>query len=195
MVADFIADGVLPADGLPFVKAGDLETIATQMDFLGLNYYFRSLSRSAAIPEAQNLPPNIFQAPKDDVHWTEMGWEIYPQGLFEVLSWLYYEYKVNHLYVTENGCSFSDGPDQSGQINDQRRINYLHDHLVAAKKAIDCGIPLAGYFVWSLMDNFEWAHGFSQRFGLVWIDYETGQRIPKASAKWYANVIHENAVD
>ena len=80
------------------------------------------------------------------------------------------------------------------RVHDQRRINYLHDHLAAAKRAIDFGIPLAGYFTWSLMDNFEWGHGFSQRFGLVWIDYETQQRIPKSSAKWYQQVINENGV-
>ncbi len=195
LVADFISDGALPADGLTFVKNNDLKAISTHMDFLGLNYYNRSLSRSNAIPESQNLPPHIFQAPKDDVHWTEMGWEIYPAGLFEVLSWLYYEYKVNKFYVTENGCSFSDGPDENGQVNDMRRINYLRDHLIAAKKAINFGIPLAGYFTWSLIDNFEWAHGFSQRFGLVWIDYETQERIPKDSARWYRQVINDNGVD
>jgi len=194
LVADFISDGALPADGLTFVNNNDLKTISTPMDFLGLNYYNRSLSRSNAIPESQNLPPNIVQAPRDKIHWTEMGWEIYPEGLFEVLSWLYYEYKVNKFYITENGCSFSDGPDENGQVHDLRRINYLRDHLISARKAIDFGIPLAGYFTWSLMDNFEWAHGFSQRFGLVWIDYQTQQRILKSSAKWYRQVINDNGV-
>ena len=194
LVADFVAEGSLPADGLTYVKDGDLEEISTQTDFLGLNYYNRTLSRSDAIPESQNLPPSVIQAPKDDVHWTEMGWEIYPQGLFEILSWLYYEYKVNKIYITENGCSFSDGPDETGQVQDQRRINYLHDHLAAAKRAMDVGVPLAGYFTWSLMDNFEWGHGYSQRFGLVWIDYETQQRIPKSSARWYQQVIKNNGV-
>ena len=146
LVADFIADGALPADGLMYDKDGDLDVI-------------------------------------------------YPDGLFEILSWLYYEYKVNKIYITENGCSFSDGPDENGQVHDQRRINYLRDHLAAAKKAIDVGVQLAGYFTWSLMDNFEWGHGFSQRFGLVWIDYETQQRIPKASAEWYQQVIKDNGVD
>jgi beta-glucosidase len=79
-------------------------------------------------------------------------------------------------------------------VQDQRRINYLHDHLAAAKRAMDVGVPLAGYFTWSLMDNFEWGHGYSQRFGLVWIDYETQQRIPKSSARWYQQVIKNNGV-
>lgn len=192
LVADFIEDGSLPADGLTFVEDGDFKAISTEMDFLGLNYYTRMLSRSEVIPDSQNLPPDVIQAPKDDVHWMEMGWEIYPEGLFEVLSWLYYEYKVNRIYITENGCSFSDSPDESGRVSDKRRIKYLHDHFSAAKRALEKGIPLAGYFVWSLMDNFEWGLGFSQRFGLVWIDFDSQQRILKDSALWYQRVIADN---
>jgi len=194
LVADAISAGYLPADGLTFVKEGDLKAIAAQTDFLGLNYYTRILSRGEEVSNAQNLPPTVIQAPKDDVNWMEMGWEIYPQGLFEVLSWVYYEYKVSRIYVTENGCSFSDRPDESGQVHDQRRINYLSDHFAAAKRAIDNGIPLAGYFVWSLMDNFEWGLGFAQRFGLIWVDFDTQQRLPKDSALWYRRVIAENGI-
>ena len=179
LVADAITAGYLPADGMTFVKEGDLRLIAVHTDFLGLNYYTRTLNRSQAVPRSAEPPPSVIQAPKDNVHWMEMDWEIYPQGLFDVLSWLYYEYKVPRIYVTENGCSFSDGPDESGGVHDQRRINYLCDHFAAAKKAMDNGIPLAGYFVWSLMDNFEWAFGFSQRFGLIWVDFATQQRILK----------------
>jgi beta-glucosidase len=194
LVVDAIAAGSLPADGLTFVQENDLKAISVPTDFLGLNYYTRMLSRSEEIPEAQNLPPTVTQALVDEEHWTEMSWEIYPEGLFEVLSWLYYEYKVPCIYVTENGCSFSDGPDESGRISDQRRINYLNDHFIAAKKAMDNGIPLAGYFVWSLMDNFEWGLGFSQRFGLVWVDFDTQQRLLKDSALWYQRVIAGNGV-
>ena len=194
LVADAIVAGYLPVDGLTFVKEGDLKAISVQTDFLGLNYYTRMLSRSEEIPEAQNLPPTVIQAPKNDVNWMEMGWEIYPQGLFEVLSWLYYEYKIPRIYITENGCSFSDGPDEKGQVHDQRRINYLNDHFTAAKNAMDNGIPLAGYFVWSLMDNFEWGLGFSQRFGLIWVDFDTQQRLLKDSALWYLRVIAENGI-
>jgi beta-glucosidase len=189
LVADYVAEGALPPDGLTFVKEGDLEAIGVPTDFIGLNYYTRMLSRSQAVPESQNHPPSVIQAPKDDVNWMEMGWEIYPRGLFNVLSWLYYEYKVPRIYITENGCSFSDGPGEDGQVHDKRRIQYLHAHLKEARRAIENGIPLRGYFVWSLLDNFEWGLGFSQRFGLTWVDYETGQRIPKDSARWYQDVI------
>ena len=192
LVADYIAEGALPPEGLTYIHNGDLEAISTQTDFLGLNHYTRILSRSEAVPESENLPPSVIQAPRDDAHWMEMGWEIYPQGLFEVLSWLYYEYKVSRIYITENGCSFSDGPDETGRVQDRRRINYLRGHLDAAKKALDLGIPLEGYFAWSLVDNFEWGYGYSQRFGLTWVDYDTQQRILKDSARWYQSVITEN---
>jgi beta-glucosidase len=153
------------------------------------------LSRSEAIPEAQDQPATVIQAPKDAVNWMDMGWEVYPQGLFDVLCGLYYEYKVPCIYITENGCSFSDRPDASGKVHDHRRINYLVRHLAAARQEIDIGVPLAGYFAWSLMDNFEWGLGFSQRFGLVWVDFETQQRILKDSALWYRQVIAENGIN
>jgi beta-glucosidase len=123
-----------------------------------------------------------------------MGWEIYPHGLYRVLCRLHFDYQVPKLYVTENGASYSDGPDAGGRVRDERRVRYLQDHLAAAHRAIESGVPLAGYFIWSLMDNFEWAKGYTQRFGLVWIDYQTQQRIPKDSALWYHDVIARNAV-
>lgn len=194
LVADAIEEGNLPQDGMTFVLPGDLKAIAAHTDFLGLNYYTRMLSRSEEIPESENLAPTVFQATKDDLHWMEMGWEVYPVGLFEVLSWLYYEYKVPKIYITENGCSFSDAPDMDGRVRDERRINYLRGHLASAKKAIDLGIPLEGYFAWSLMDNFEWGLGYSQRFGLIWVDFDTQQRILKDSAIWYREVIASNGL-
>jgi beta-glucosidase len=194
LVADAVAAGHLPTEGMTFVKDGDLRAIAAHTDFLELNYYTRMLSRSEAIPEAQDQPATVIQAPKDAVNWMDMGWEVYPQGLFDVLCGLYYEYKVPCIYITENGCSFSEGPDASGKVHDHRRINYLARHLAAARQAIDIGVPLAGYFAWSLMDNFEWGLGFSQRFGLVWVDFDTQQRILKDSALWYRQVIAENGL-
>ena len=118
-----------------------------------------------------------------------MGWEVYPQGLYNLLNRLHFEYQMPKLYVTENGCSYSEGPDADGRVADQRRLDYLRDHFAAARQAMQNGVPLAGYFVWSLMDNFEWAKGYTQRFGIVWVDYETQQRIPKDSALWYKEVI------
>ncbi len=189
MISDFHEQGHLSGDGMSYVKAGDLKTIAAPTDFLGLNYYTRFIIRNNSIPDSQNEPQTVFPAPKNNIDWTEMGWEVYPDGLFNVLSRLHFEYQVPKIYITENGCSYSDGPDRDGRIRDQRRISYLRDHFTAAHKALANGIPLSGYFVWSLMDNFEWAHGYAQRFGIVWIDSQTKERIPKDSARWYSQVM------
>jgi beta-glucosidase len=194
IVADGISLGIIPPEGPAFVEEGDLKAISAPTDFLGLNYYTRFVSRDNSLPAKDNLPPRIIQAPEGSENWTEMGWEIYPEGLFFVLSRLHYEYQVPKIYITENGCSFSDGPGPDGRVHDQRRINYLRDHFAAAHRAIEAGIPLAGYFAWSLLDNFEWANGYSQRFGMIWVDFATQQRILKDSALWYQKVASENAV-
>ena len=185
IVADHTALGRLPASGLDFVQAGDLKAIAAPTDFLGFSYYTRALARAA---KDEKEPPPSDPLPPGSEH-TEMGWEIYPDGLYHVLCRLHFEYQVPKLYITENGASYSDGPDAEGRVHDTRRVNYLRAHLVAAHRAIQSGVPLAGYFVWSLMDNFEWARGYTQRFGLVWVDFQTQQRIPKDSALWYRDVI------
>lgn len=185
----------LPAVGLDFVQAGDFEAIETPTDFLGVNYYTRQLSRDHSVPAEQNLPPTVFQAPKNDHDWQEMeDWEVYPDGLFNVLTWLNFEYQPASMYVTENGASWSDGPDESGRLKDTRRISFLQRHFEAAHRAIQLGVPLKGYLVWSLMDNLEWGHGFSQRFGLIWVDFKNGQRILKDSALWYKGVIAGNSI-
>lgn len=190
MVAAYSAAGHLPAAGMPFVEPGDLAAIAVPTDFLGVNYYSRAVLRDESAVD--NLPQTVFTAPQDE--WTEMGWEIYPDGLYQLLARLHFEYQVPRIYVTENGVSFSDGPDAGGRVHDQRRINYLHDHLAATQRAIAAGAPVAGYFVWSFMDNFEWARGYTQRFGIVWVDYDSQARIPKDSALWYRDVINANAL-
>jgi beta-glucosidase len=176
------------ADGLDFIQEGDMHTIAAHTDFVGVNYYTRQVARDNGA--ADNLPQAVFPAPQRE--YTEMGWEIYPDGLYKLLNRLYFEYQMPKLYVTENGCSYGDGPDENGRVADQRRLNYLHDHFLAAHRAIQAGVPLAGYFVWSFMDNFEWAEGYEQRFGLVYVDYATQQRFPKDSAYWYKEVIANN---
>jgi beta-glucosidase len=187
MVADFEALGYLP-NGLSFVKADDLAAIAVQTDFLGVNYYTRAVIRHETAPD--NLPQTTFPAPRSE--WTDMAWEVYPEALYQLLNRLHFEYRPTKLYITENGASYGDGPDEQGRIKDQRRLNYLRDHLTAVHRAIQNGVPLAGYFGWSLMDNFEWERGYSQRFGLVWVDYETQRRIPKDSAWWYKATIANN---
>ncbi len=190
-VAEHIAAGHLPPEGLVFVKPGDMDAIAAQTDFLGVNYYTTIVLRDEVLPESENLPP---VAPVPEVECTDMGWPINPDGLYQLLNRLHFEYQPGKLYITENGASYSDGPDKDGRIRDQRRLNYLRQHFAAANRAIECGVPLAGYFVWSLIDNFEWNKGYAQRFGLIWVNYETQQRILKDSALWYKQVIAENGL-
>ncbi len=188
MMADYRKAGILPDGPLPFVREGDLARIATPCDFLGVNYYTREICRSATAVSPENAAAAASGAVSASPHVekTEMGWEVYPEGLFETLRRLFVGYRVPSIYVLENGCSYSDGPNAQGVIEDERRIRYLGAHIEQALHAMACGLPLAGYFVWSLMDNFEWQHGFRQRFGLVWMDYATQRRIPKQSAWWYS---------
>ncbi|MBK7204416.1 MAG: family 1 glycosylhydrolase [Anaerolineae bacterium] len=113
------------------------------------------------------------------------AWETYPDGLFATLARVAFEYQAPRIYITENGASYADGPDADGRVHDARRLAYVRQHLVAAWRAIQAGVPLAGYFAWSLLDNFEWARGYAQRFGLTWVNYETQERIVKDSGLWY----------
>jgi beta-glucosidase len=124
-----------------------------------------------------------------------MGWEVYPDGLYRILCRVHFEYGPRSLYITENGASWSDGPGSDGRVRDERRRVFVQEHLRAARRAMAAGVPLDGYFVWSLMDNFEWERGYSQRFGVVWVDYETQRRIPKDSALWYRRVIESNSAE
>jgi beta-glucosidase len=190
MVASYRAAGYLP-EGLSFIRPGDMDQIAVPLDYLGVNYYTRRIARDEAAPG--NHLPSV--AANGETGPTDMGWEVYPDGLYNVLSWLHYTYRPARLYVTENGASYGDGPGADGRVRDERRRLYLEGHFAAARRAIACGVPLAGYFVWSLLDNFEWAQGFSQRFGLVWVDFESQQRILKDSAHWYRSVIAANGFD
>ena len=184
-VADF-ADA-LP-NGLDFVEPGDMAAIAVPTDFLGLNYYTRAVNRAEV---DDNLPQVIFP----DRPRTDIGWEVYPEGFYNLLNRLHFDYSVPKLYVTENGASYNIGPDAGGRVPDAPRLDYLRRHLAAAHHAIANGVPLAGYFVWSLMDNFEWAEGYTQRFGIVWVDYDTQERLPKDSALWYRQVIADNGYE
>lgn len=175
---------------LDFVRDGDMAVIAAPIDFLGVNYYFRTIVRSNAIPEERNTPRAVFPNPNP----TTMGWEVYPEGLYEILIRLKEAYPFPAYFITENGAAYPDRVGPDGRVDDPQRIAYLRAHFEQAGRVIAAGVPLKGYFVWSLMDNFEWAWGYSQRFGLVYVDYETQDRIPKASAGWYRRVIEANAV-
>lgn len=192
MVSRYAELGHLPLDWSSLVRPGDLAHIAAPTDFLGVNYYNRHVARSENLPEDKNAPRKVFVAPQRE--WTDIGWEIYPEGMFEVLMRVHLGYRPDRILVTENGVSYLDGPDAKKRVADARRTSFLRDHLLAAHRAIALGVPLDGYFAWSLMDNFEWDHGYTQRFGLCWVDYETQERIPKDSALWYKKVIEDNAV-
>lgn len=185
VAAHYRAQGHLPSGPIPFVQPGDFDNIATPVDFLGVNYYTREITRGTG-PGTGNLPPMRLDSPLER---TEMGWEIFPDGLYDLLVRLHKEYQPRSLLLTENGCSYADAPDSAGRIHDSRRISYLQRHLAAARRAMAEGVPLQGYFVWSLLDNFEWQYGYRQRFGLVWVDPQTRRRIPKDSAFWYRDQI------
>jgi beta-glucosidase len=193
IVAEIERNRVLPHGGLAaFVLPGDMDIISTRTDFLGVNYYTRMIARSKDVPEDKNMAP--IHVASDDKQEME-NWEVYPDGLFNVLSWLHYAYQVPLMYVTENGASYSNAPDANGCVHDEGRTRYLKGHLAACWRAIQAGIPLKGYFYWSLMDNFEWGKGYTQRFGIVWVNYETQQRILKDSALWYKRAIAQNGFE
>jgi beta-glucosidase len=163
----------------PDVKAGDFDIIAQPIDFLGVNYYRREVL-SADVPPKKR---------EGGMGYTDMGWEIYPQGLTELLVQLKDEYPdLPPVYITENGMAAVDKL-EGNAVNDTVRVEYVRTHLEALKVAMDQGIDVRGYFLWSLMDNFEWNSGYEKRFGIVYVDYATQQRIPKASALWYRDFV------
>jgi len=183
--ADPVFKGCYPAEILaelgadaPVVEPGDMEIIATPIDYLGINYYSRALSSAAGPIEAGDKP-----YPK-----TDMGWEIYPDGLRELLLTLHREYTLPPTYITENGGAFPDAA-TDGQVHDADRTDYLATHINAVAEALAAGVPMAGYMVWSLMDNFEWSSGYAKRFGIVHVDYDTLARTPKDSALWYRDLV------
>ena len=174
----------------PAIAPGDLQTIAAPLDFVGLNYYMRAVMQAdPAVPilgASQVYPP--------ESEYSQM-WEIYPPGMYEMLTRIQADYHPAQVYITENGVCVPDGVDFDGRVRDERRIRYLRDHLEQAHRAIAAGVPLKGYFHWTFMDNFEWAFGYRMRFGLVYVDYATQQRMIKDSGRWYANLIHNNGFD
>ncbi len=190
MVRGYTRQGFLPKDLGVLVHPGDMRTIAEPTDFLGVNYYNRAVVRSDRVAEADNLPPTVAVGPSQ----TDIGWEVYPEGLLHTLLRVHLEYRPQKIFITENGASYSDGPDAQGRIADARRVQFLRDHLAQAARAIDLGVPLAGYFVWSLLDNYEWSYGYEQRFGITWVDFATQKRTPKDSALFYRKVIAENGL-
>lgn len=176
---------------MPEQENGDFEIIAEPIDFLGINNYTRVLVESTGV--ADDFMGNPVNPP--DQEYTEMGWEVYPEGLYELLSRVHRDYGPLPLYVTENGAAFDDQLSAGGVVEDPRRASYLEGYLLACWKAIEEGVPLKGYYAWSLLDNFEWAFGYSKRFGLIYIDYPTQKRYLKKSAHWYKEVIARNGLE
>ena len=164
----------------------DFALIRRPIDFLGVNYYTRSVTRA----DPQAWPLHAAPIRQRHVTYTETGWEVFPQGLTDALTWVMQRYGNPATYVTENGAAFFDPPRaEDGRINDPLRIDYLRKHISAIHAAIARGVDLRGYFVWSLLDNFEWSLGYAKRFGIVHVDFETQARTLKDSARFYAQVI------
>ena len=174
---------------VPRVAPGDMEIIARPIDFLGVNYYSRAVVKDA--------PDGFlgYATVHPEGEYTAMDWEVYPQGLTDLLVRLNKDYGSPVMYITENGCAYEDVLTTDGQVHDAKRVDYLRAHFNAAHKAIEQGVRLAGYFVWSLMDNFEWAYGYSRRFGITYVDFQTQVRTLKDSARYCAAVVAANAVE
>lgn len=193
-----------------YIDDGDLSIISTPIDTLGVNYYHGEEVSYRAYPDAVDgsAPvPRTTQAPypaaegvkvrNRGLPMTDQNWEIQPEGLTRLLTRLHSEYTGPlgvSLYVTENGCAFDDVPDADGFVNDQNRLNFYDAHLRAILDALDQGVDVRGYFAWSLLDNFEWAWGYGKRFGIVRVDFETQERIIKASGHWYGEIAKTNTI-
>jgi beta-glucosidase len=181
---------------LSFIRDGDEALIQQPIDVLGVNFYQPTYVSAKpghpASPENPGTEGIEFRKPVGPV--TDMDWQIEPAGLTRLLERLHNDYGVP-LLITENGAAYPDGPSADGRVHDTNRIEYLDGHLRACHDAMSRGVDLRGYFVWSLMDNFEWSEGYAKRFGIVHVDYRTQARLPKDSADWYADVIRRNGLE
>jgi beta-glucosidase len=172
---------------------GDEDRLAAPLDFLGVNHYF--LMRVAWDPDHPEQIGGVVVRPvPDDAEQTAMGWEVAPHAMTDTFVWVAAEYGPIPLYVTENGVARIEYPDSQGVIDDHERISYLDRYLRAVRNAIVAGVDVRGYFVWSLVDNFEWNMGYDMRFGVVYVDRNTLERTPKSSYRWLREVVARNAV-
>ena len=169
---------------LDAIEDGDLELIAQPIDFLGVNFY-----RPNFVTDGDDGTPLSLREDEPDVERTAMGWPIVPAALTELLLRLGRDYPPIPLLITENGAAFDDHLDGGEVVEDERRVDYLKGHVAAVERARAEGVDVRGYYVWSLLDNFEWEHGYDKRFGIVFVDFETQRRIPKRSALWYRDLI------
>jgi beta-glucosidase len=180
------------------IRSGDMEKTRAPLDFIGINLYYRTIASSpgtmARATNTENwlFPVNMVggtQGPK-----TDLGWEVWPKALYDMVTRITRDYDRPQIEITESGCAYNDGPDLTGTIRDARRITYHREYLAALAQAMAEGADVRGYHAWSLLDNFEWAEGFSQRFGLAYVDYKTQKRSIKDSGRWYAKVAAENKI-
>ncbi|ORT54122.1 GH1 family beta-glucosidase [Streptomyces sp. CB03238] len=188
--ADLVEDTAALTDW-SFVRNGDLDVIATPVDSLGINYYSPTVvaAGTSAFPSPwPGAEPHVRFVPAPGPR-TAMDWPVDAEGLYELLTRLRDELPGVPLMVTENGAAYDDYADPSGDVHDPERVAYLHAHLAAVHRALADGVDVRGYFLWSLLDNFEWAYGYGKRFGIVHVDFASQRRTPKDSARWYADVI------
>ncbi len=179
-------------------QSGDEKRMIAPLDYIGVNYYFRrivsaSTSTSAASSKVSYDAMGFAIAMGKNGPLTEIGWEVYPRGLYDIVQRVSKDYKLP-IEITENGCSYGDYPDANGRVADNRRIDYYREHLRELARAIRDGADVRGYHAWSILDNFEWAEGYTQRFGLVYIDFPTQRRYMKDSAKWFSKIASTNTV-
>jgi beta-glucosidase len=187
----------LPSDVMG-IKDGDLDRMRAPLDFVGVNLYTRTLVK--ALPAGAGHALALGAAPArpfggDDGPKTDFGWEVWPDSLYTILVRITRDFDRPVIEVTENGCSYGDGPDARGVIRDARRIDFYRGYLAAVHRAIQDGADVRGYHAWTLLDNFEWAEGYDQRFGLAWLDLTTRDRTLKESGRWYGQVAHDNGFD
>ena len=204
--ADMLEHYAATTPGFSVVRDGDLETIAQPLDFLGVNYYFPGTIMDATrasearvagygVPVGEQFPDlRVLSLETPGTDTTSMGWEVDASGLTELLVRVKRDYTELPIFITENGAAFDDYVDPNGHVIDHDRVSYLREHIGAVHDAIRADVNVHGYFVWSLLDNFEWAYGYSKRFGIVWVDFPTGTRLPKASFDWYGVVARTNTL-
>ncbi|WP_279394169.1 GH1 family beta-glucosidase [Rhodococcus sp. ARC_M6] len=203
MFADPVLVGKYPADEFAQLLSGpideDLKIIAAPLDWYGINYYEPTMIAAPVEGEGTagvleiDLPPGLPFAPVAITGYptTDFGWPIIPEGLGEILRTFQSRFgdALPPIYITESGCSFHDAPNEAGEVHDPARIDYHDAHLRSLRSAMDDGVDVQGYFVWSMLDNFEWAAGYKERFGLVHVDFDTQKRTPKDSFEWYRALI------
>ncbi len=180
------------------IKSGDMEKVRAPFDFIGINLYYRTICSAPGAKErithAQDWLYPVKMEGGQQGPKTDSGWEVWPKALYDMVMRITRDYNHPVIEITESGCAYHDTPDATGSIRDSRRVAYHRDYLAALSKAITDGANVRGYHAWSLMDNFEWAEGYSQRFGLTYVDFKTQQRTIKDSGRWYAKVTAENRI-